>query len=129
MGPSEPQDRKLGEAVTYTIVLSGPKAAEPQARTALASAGFPAAPTVHDHGLHAEDDQQAITFLTCAADDIDGPSSAIASLGYRLRQHYETPPDPEPSPLEQIAATMAEMQAQIAELKKTISSRSVPSTG
>jgi hypothetical protein len=113
--------------VTYTIVLSGPKTAESQARTALASAGYTPHPTSHDHGLPStvtgKKVRQAVSFLSVSADDVDGPPAAVASLGYVLRLHHEESPPPEPSVESQLAATLADMQREIAELKAKVGDR------
>jgi hypothetical protein len=109
--------------MNLTIVVSGPKSSEPQARTALASGGFTVLPTVDDHGLHAhasgEEPPQPAAFVTVTADEeqLDAVAERAATLGYVLRLHHETPPEPEPSAELQLAATLADMRREIDELR------------
>jgi hypothetical protein len=112
-----------------TIVLSGPKSSEPQVRTALASQGFEVQRTVDNHGLSdvlteearlaGEQALQPVAFVTVTADDdqLDAVAACAQTLGYVLRLHHETPPPPTPDP---IAATFADMQRQIDELRAGI---------
>lgn len=110
--------------MTYAITLSGPKVAEQQARTALAAAGYAPHPNGHDHGLPAtvtgKKVRQAVAWITVETDDVNGPPAAVGSLGYVLRMHHETQPEPEPSAESQLAATLADMQREIAELKAKV---------
>lgn len=111
--------------MSMTIVLSGPKTVEQQARTALASAGYTVHPAGRDHGLPATPTgkkiRQAASFLTVDGDDIDHIAESVASLGYVLRMHHDTPETPEPSAEDRIAATLADMRREIAELKAQVS--------
>lgn len=102
-----------------TIVVSGPKSSEPQVRTALASAGFEVQKTVHDHGFPPSKRKQPVAFVTVTAeeDQLDAVVACASTLGYRLRLHHETPPEPEPSAEMRIAATLADMRREIDELK------------
>lgn len=82
-----------------TIVLSGPRASEQQARTALASAGFTVDPDGHDHGLskhpQGKKPRHAVAFLTVEHDDVDAVAECARPLNYMLRMHHEKPPTPE----------------------------------
>jgi hypothetical protein len=112
--------------MSLTIVVSGPKSSEPQVRTALASAGFQVQQTVHDHGLPevlteearlaGEKPAQPQAFVTVLTDEdqLDAVTARAQTLGYVLRLHHETPPEPTPDPL---TATLADMQRQIDELR------------
>lgn len=104
--------------MSLTIVVSGPKSSEPQVRTALASQGFEVQPTVDDHGFPPEAGQ-LVAFVTVLADEdhLDAVAACAQTLGYRLRLHHETPPEPEPDP---IAATLADMRREIDELKARV---------
>lgn len=109
--------------MSLTIVLSGPKTAESQARTALASAGFCVHGRARDYGLpdHAHGHKrQTVAFISCEGDDLDRAVKVAKTLGYALRLHHGTVPEPEPSPMETIAATLAEMQREIAALKAKV---------
>jgi hypothetical protein len=107
--------------MTLTIVLSGPKAAEQQARTALAAAGFTVEPGGHDHGLperaSGKKVRQAVSFLTVRAEDVDAVASCAASLKYVLRLHHETPEEPEPSLEHRLIEELAALRAEVNELK------------
>jgi hypothetical protein len=110
-----------------TIILSGPKTVEQQARTALASAGYSVHPTSHDHGLPSTPTgkkvRQAVSFLTVEAEDVDAVAATVAPLSYVLRMHHDTPEPPVPSAEERIAATLAGMQREITELKAQVGDR------
>lgn len=120
---------RAGEATaeaSLTIVLSGPKSSEPQARTALASQGFEVQRTVDNHGLPdaptGEPPAQPVAFITVTAEDeqLDAVASCAQTLGYQLRMHHDTPPPHEPSEAEQLAATLADMRREIDELKARV---------
>jgi hypothetical protein len=51
------------------------------------------------------------------ADELNAAVAAVEPHGWALRVHYPEPPKPEPSPEQQIAATLAEMRAEIDALK------------
>jgi hypothetical protein len=110
--------------VSLTVVVSGPKSSEPQVRTALASAGFEVQKTVHDHGFPPVEGPP-VAFVTVLVDEdpsvpgttLDAVAATANTLGYVLRLHHETPPEPEPSAEMQIAATFADMRREIDDLK------------
>lgn len=106
--------------MSLLVVLSGPKANEQQARTALASAGFVLRSDQHNHGLPDRKDgkagkrtRQAVSFIGVEGDDPTEAREAVKGLGYELRLHREIGPPPEPS----LADLLARMQAEIDELK------------
>ena len=103
--------------MSLTIVLSGPKTAESQARTALAAAGYNMHATSHDHGLPdtatGKKIRQAVSFITVDGEDVDGPPAAVASLGYVLRMHHDTPEPSGPTVEERLVQELAEMRARI----------------
>jgi len=107
-----------------TIILSGPKSSEQQARTALASAGHAVQATAHDHGLAetvtGKKIRQAVAFLTVEGEDIDAVAATVQPLGYALRMHHKTPEPQPPSVEAQLASTIADMQREIAELKAKV---------
>jgi hypothetical protein len=108
--------------VSLTIVLSGPKSAEQQARTALASAGYRVDPKSHDHGLpehpiEGRKVRQAVAFLTVQGEDINAVADAVASLKYVLRQHYHTPEPVEPDPMERLLREVTSLRSEVDELK------------
>jgi hypothetical protein len=118
--------------MSLTIVVSGPRSSETQVRTALASRGFEVQHTVDDHGLPdaftqeahlaGETPSQPIAFVTVTADEdqLDAVAACAQTLGYSLRMHHETPPPAEPSDEMKLAATLAEMRAEIDELKARV---------
>lgn len=108
--------------MSLTIVISGPRSSEPQARTALASQGYVVQKTVHDHGFPSDPDGNPEAFVTCITDEdqLDAVAACAQTLGYRLRLHHETPPTPEPSPEMLLAATLADMRREINELKARV---------
>jgi len=104
--------------MSTTIVVSGPRSSEPQVRTALASQGFEVQRTVDDHGFPPVEGPP-IAFVTVLADEdqLDAVAACAQTLGYSLRLHHETPPPAEASDEMKLAATLAEMRAEIDELK------------
>ena len=105
-----------------TIYLSGPKAAESQARTALGSRGFKVLDTVRDHGLppfatEGEATSEPQSFIQCEGDDINAANDAVSPLGWRLRMHHNPPQVLPPDPDQETAATLAEMRRELDELK------------
>jgi len=105
-----------------TIVLSGPKASVNQARTSLASAGVGDVMSVdHDHGLpplaSGEEIREAQGFITLLGEDIDAASRAVAGLGWRLRLHFPTPEPPPPNEMDLLREDVANLKAQMADLK------------
>ncbi len=109
--------------MSLTIILSGPKTAESQARTMLASAGYTVHPQGHDYGLPettGKKPRQAVSFLTVEADNIDAVAATVRPLRYMLRLHHHTPSPVEPSAEEKLLATLADMQREIAEIKAKI---------
>jgi vacuolar-type H+-ATPase subunit I/STV1 len=111
---------------TLLIVLSGPKSSEQQARTALAASGYTVQNTDHNHGLpdhpQGKKVRQATSFVTVEADEgqLDAVAAAASSLGFHLRMHH-TKPEPAPVSAEQeLAHTLAEMRAEIAELREKV---------
>ena len=78
------------------IVLSGPRAMESQARTALAGVGFAVLRDPPSYGLpdFAHEDLESNEpqgFVAVEGDDIDLAHETVASLGWRLRMHHEKP--------------------------------------
>jgi hypothetical protein len=112
---------------TLLIVLSGPKSSTQQARTALAASGYTVQNTDHNHGLsdhpQGKSVRQAVSFLTVEApeDALDDVAACASSLKFVLRMHHPKPEPPEPSPEQQLAATLADMQREIAELREKVS--------
>lgn len=62
-------------------------------------------------------EQGFVTVSVADADELNRAVAAVEKHGWVLRVHYEEPPAPEPSPEQQIAATLDEMRAEIAALK------------
>lgn len=111
--------------MSLTIILSGPKFCENQARNALAARGYQAAPpSPFNHGLPdmatGDDPVQPQSFVTVYGDDVDAANAAVVSLGWGLRMHYDTPPDAEPSIDLQVASAVADLQRQIDELRAVV---------
>ena len=121
-----------------TIVLSGPKAAESQARTALAAAGFVVNPDSDDHGLPADPvdpdhrpkrykaPRQAIAFLTCEAED--GRICPRGRRVARVRAAYAaSDPPPEPSFEERLFTELADVKSRLGLLEGQMAVESPPS--
>lgn len=112
----------MAETPPLTIVLSGPKSAEPQARTALAAAGFAVDASGHDHGLpdhpvEGKKLRQVVSFLTVEADDVDAVASSAKSVKYVVRMHHERI-EPAPASTEQyLLQELAALRAEVAELR------------
>jgi hypothetical protein len=106
--------------MSLTIVVSGPKSSEPQVRTALASAGFEVQQTVHDHGFPPGKGKTPAAFVTVLADDdqLDAVAACAQTLSYVLRMHH---PTAESAPPDELAATLAAMRREIAELREKVS--------
>ena len=106
----------------YTVVLSGPKSSDQQARTALAGAGYNVDSRDHDHGLTeladgTSSDGQAVAFVTVTADHPDGPAAVVQPLGWVLRMHHPTPEPELVSDASGLLARLDEMQREINALK------------
>jgi hypothetical protein len=104
------------------VVLSGPKAAETQARNALVSAGHKIASTKHDHGLTptvtGKKVKQAVAFLTVEdTADMDAVTASVKSLKYVLRQHYEPKPPSAPSAQDELLAEIRSLRTDVETLK------------
>jgi hypothetical protein len=106
--------------MSLTIVLSGPKIAESQARTALASHGYTILAGPDSHGLPdtrtGEAAAQPVRFITVTGDSLDA-TDCVAGLGYLRRMHHETQPPPEPSVEERLLAELAALRADVDRLK------------
>lgn len=61
--------------------------------------------------------QGFVTVHLADADELNAAVAAVEKHGWVLRVHYPEPPKPEPSPESKIAATLAEMRAEIDALK------------
>ena len=101
-----------------TIVLSGPKVGEQQARNALVAARFDVHDRGHDYGLPPLSDQQAEAFLVCEGEDVDKATEAVRGLGWTLRMHLDAQPNPAdpvfvapPDPFVELASLRAELEA------------------
>lgn len=98
--------------MSLTIVLSGPKSSQSQARNALASAGITVHATVHDHGLEdLSHPGQPDAYLTVEHSDINQAHQTVEPLGWRLRAHWHTP-EPKP-PRQDLMATIEAMQRRL----------------
>jgi hypothetical protein len=106
--------------MSLTIVVSGPKASEPQARTALASQGYVVQKTVHDHGFPPGEEPEAFVTVECDEDQLDAVAKCAQTLGYRLRLHHDTPEPAPPSEAQVLAATLADMRREIDELRAKV---------
>ena len=131
----------------YTIALSGPAKTLAKAEVALETARIPVLPVGgpcpcggHDGkgchhvnhlggpaGHHALMDWgskfpgDTDAWLTVEHDDIDEAVAAVAKAkGWRLRVHYPTPDAPKQTGEQVLTATLAEMRAEIAELKAKV---------
>ena len=106
----------------WVVALSGPESSRAQAEVALESAGIPLLPSDHHAMMNWRskfpDDTDA--WLTCVADDVNAPTRAVESAGWRLRVHYPMPDKPKPDPMTVLAATVEEMRAEIATLKARV---------
>lgn len=102
-----------------TIVLSGPGATRPQARTALAAHGFHVQDTHHNHGLDAPEGE-AHQFITLEGDDIDIAHRCVEPLGWRLRSHWHTPPPREPTREDSLERELVEMRERLAALETKV---------
>jgi hypothetical protein len=104
--------------LSLTIILSGPKSSVNQARTALAAARFDVQPGDHDHGLTptitGEEIREVQAFIEAHGEDINKAHTAVEPLGWTLRMHYDTP---EPTQVDKLTATLAEMRAELDALK------------
>jgi hypothetical protein len=121
--------------------LSGPERTRANVDVALEDARIPHLPDDH-HGMmdwtsklppyaSEEAEKQAKKhkhhgpqgFVTVHVADADGLNAAVSAVephGWALRVHYPEPPKPEPSPERQIAATLADMRAEIDALKAKV---------
>lgn len=110
--------------MSLTILLSGPRSSESQARTALAARGFAVHGTDHDYGLSphpaGEEIVEPQAFVTVDGDDVNLALGTVSPLGWHLRLHHESVPEPQPNPIVALTATLAEMRAEIAALKARI---------
>lgn len=113
-----------------TIVLSGPRSSETQARNALVAAGYDVQDTVHDHGLPEDPvdpehrpkgyktPRQAVAFLTVHGEDIDGPVEAVRGLHYQLRLHHPGIAVPlKPDPAVELLTRVAALEAEVNDLR------------
>lgn len=102
----------------YTICLSGPESSRAQAELALEDARVPIYPDAH-HAVMAWErmfPEDSDAFVAVQHADIDHVARIVQAAGWGLRMHYPTPPEPEPSPLERLAATVDELRVALAEL-------------
>lgn len=105
--------------MSWTITISGPRDDLARVELALEDAGVPILPEDHhEHSWGAkvpvEDGEMVLT--------VDHPSVAdvarlAESVGWRLRTHHPALGAPQPDPL---AATLADMRREIAELKARV---------
>jgi hypothetical protein len=112
-----------------TIVLSGPRSSETQARNALVAAGHDVQESVHDHGLPEDPidsehrpkgykvPRQAVAFLTVHGEDVDAVVDSVQGLHYRLRMHHPIPEPAPPDPTVELTRRMDAMQAEINSLR------------
>ena len=108
--------------MSWHVTVSGPKSSIAQARTALAQFELLGD---DDRGLaelpsKGKARPQPQAFLTVRAEDVDQVVAKVAGLGWVLRAHH-----PEPLPLpkareDTLAATLLEMQREIALLKAKV---------
>ena len=70
-----------------TILLTGPKSSQPQARTALAGGGFELNSKPHDYGLELE---KGTGVISVEGSDIDAAHDCVSPLGWRLTLHHES---------------------------------------
>lgn len=108
-----------------TIVLSGPRSSETQARNALVAAGHNVLDTVHDHGLPEDPidpehrpkgyktPRQAVAFITVHSEDLDGVVESVRGLHYQLRMHHPVLEPPPPDPTVELVRRMDAMQAEL----------------
>lgn len=68
-----------------TITLSGPEAAEQEARVALAGAGF----TVLDYYHHNLGVEVGTAFVSVRGEDINLANDCVGPFGWRLRMHEQ----------------------------------------
>ena len=106
----------------YTIALSGPERTRAQAEVALELARIPILPDDHHAPMpwaskFPEDDD---AWLTVEHEDVDVAARVVESAGWRLRVHYPAPEKPKPTQEQIMAATIADMQAEIAALKAAV---------
>lgn len=103
----------------YSIAISGPADTLPLAEDALRDARIPVYPADHWAPMPwtAKFPDDTDEWLTVEHEDVDHVSRVVESAGWRLRVHYEVPEKPKPSAEQQLAATVAEMQARIAALE------------
>lgn len=64
--------------------------------------------------------QEFVTVHVADADELNAAVAAVEKHGWVLRVHYPEPAAPEPSPESNIAATLAEMRAEIETLKTKV---------
>lgn len=105
----------------YTIALSGPERSRTQAEVALELAHITVLPSDAAMDWHAKFPEDKDSWLTVEHDDVDAVVEAVASAKWRLRVHYPTLPKPSPVSGQELAATIADMQAEIAALKERLS--------
>lgn len=108
--------------MSLTIILSGPKFSESQARNALAAEAFDVQPpSPFAHGLPEMADGAAAvepqSFITATGDDINRANKAVEALGWRLRMHYDTPVPAKPSAEQALADELASLRREVEELK------------
>jgi hypothetical protein len=113
--------------------LSGPERTRANVEVALEDARIPQLPDDH-HGMmdwnrklpqlpSGEEPKEPHGFVTVHVADAEGLNKAVSACephSWVLRVHYPEPDRPEPSPEQRIAATLADMQREIAELKARV---------
>lgn len=89
----------------WTIALSGPERTRAKAEVALEQARIPILPSDH-HALMdwpAKFPDEKDVWLTVEHSDVDAVVRAVdGAKGWRLRVHFETPPEPEQTELQTI---------------------------
>lgn len=124
--------------MSLVVCLSGPERTRAQAVVALEDARIPELPKNHHAqmdwprkltayacgdgppaGVSAEP-QGFIAVHVAGAEGLNAAVRVVEPAGWVLRTHHEEPPAPKLDPLVGLAATMAEMQAEIAALKAKV---------
>lgn len=108
----------------YTIVLAGPARSRAKIEVALEAKNIAVLPVEHYavmdwHAKYPDSDEDWITAQADHPDDV-APLVKTAKAKWRLHAHYPTPDEPQPSAEQQLAATITEMQQEIAALKARI---------
>ena len=112
--------------MSLTLALSGPERTRAACELAIEDAGLALLPSDHharwdwEHKLPAPKKHGWTHAIAADADALNACVRAVEPHGWVLRAHFDTPPKPQPTPAQVMAATLAEMRAEIDALKAKV---------